>query len=103
MFAEQIFPEGKCHPGKAMQPFRWGAAALLVASLAHTAQSAQPTLVVPIVHAGMERVLPLHSWLPRVGCEVWVEVGDAVDVSGVVARWRAADRGRGARRSCMWR
>ena len=84
----QIFPEGKCNPGIGLQRFRWGTAKLLVDTLA----LGIPVIVVPVIHAGMERVLPLHTYVPRVGCDVWVEIGEAVDVSGVVARWRAEER-----------
>lgn len=36
--------------------------------------------------------MPLGSWVPRVGCDVWVEVGEVVDVSRVVAAWRLRER-----------
>ena len=84
----QIFPEGKCHPGVGLQRLRWGAAKLLVDSLAVGVD----VWVVPIIHGGMEAVMPLHTHIPRVGCEVWLEVGDTVDVRSVVQAWRERER-----------
>ena len=84
----QIFPEGKCWPGVGLQPLKWGAAKLLVDSLALGIH----VLVVPIIHGGMEDVLPLRTYVPRTGRDVWVEVGEAVDVRPCVKAWRARER-----------
>lgn len=84
----QIFPEGKCWPDVGLQPLKWGAAKLIVDTLATNT----PLLVVPVIHGGMEAVLPLHTYMPRVRCEVWVEVGEVVDVSSCVEQWRTRER-----------
>ena len=86
--SQQIFPEGKCWPGVGLQPFRWGAAKLLVDALA----LGVPVHVLPVIHAGMDEVLPLRTYVPRTGRDVWVEVGEAVDVRPCVEAWRARER-----------
>ena len=85
-----IFPEGRCWPHSVPpQPLRWGAGKLVVDCLALGVD----VRVVVWMHAGMERVLPLGGWVPRVGQEVWVMVGrEEVDVRGVVERWRRMER-----------
>ena len=85
-----IFPEGRCcpHMGMGPQPLKWGAAKLVVQALG----LGREVRVLPIMHAGMEEVLPLKGRVPRVGKEVWVCVGEEVDVRGIVERWRQRER-----------
>ena len=71
-----------------MQQLKWGAAKLVVDTLA----LGTDVLIVPVVHGGMENVLPLLTYVPRVGCDLWLEVGDVVDVRGCVEAWRARER-----------
>ena len=85
---EQVFPEGKCWPGVGLQPLRWGAAKLLVDTLS----AGVDVRVVPVIHSGMEDVLPLYTYVPRVGRDVWVEVGDVVEVRRCVEAWRVRER-----------
>ena len=84
----QVFPEGKCWPGVGLQRLKWGAAKLLVDTLSLGIN----VIVVPVIHGGMEDVLPLYTYVPRVGRDVWVEVGEVVDVCGCVEEWRARER-----------
>ena len=87
-----VFPEGRCfpHPALLPHPLRWGAAVLAVQALA----LGTDVRVLPVMHCGMEEVMPLYARipLPRVGKDVWVLVGEEVDVRGVVERWRKAER-----------
>jgi monolysocardiolipin acyltransferase len=51
-----VFPEGTRTSGDEIQPFRWGAARLIV--------EARPRVIV-IYHRGMDAILPRGSYLPR--------------------------------------
>ena len=86
-----VFPEGRCWPGLAprIASIRWGAAKLIVDAYA---LGVRP-VVVPFVHCGMEAVLPLHSWLPRLGQDVWLQVGKEVQgIEEVIRLWREGER-----------
>jgi len=85
-----VFPEGRCCPHSALNPhpLRWGAAKLVVQALA----LGREVRVVPVMHVGMEAVMPIGGRVPRVGRDVWVLVGEEVEVRGVVERWRMGER-----------
>ena len=57
-------------------------------------------VVVPIAHAGMDAVLPRGSWVPRVGRQVRVAVGEPVDLSRYTC---ACDSDDPAERARAWR
>jgi monolysocardiolipin acyltransferase len=74
-----IFPEGTRSPnGSAMGPLRSGVGRLVAAC-------ESPPLVVPIVHAGMEAVMPRGRSLPVPGQQVRVLVGDPIPVDDLLA------------------
>eukprot|EP01062_Namystynia_karyoxenos_P044313 TRINITY_DN32601_c0_g1_i1.p1 TRINITY_DN32601_c0_g1~~TRINITY_DN32601_c0_g1_i1.p1 ORF type:complete len:357 (+),score=68.24 TRINITY_DN32601_c0_g1_i1:80-1072(+) len=80
-----VFSEAMCSQEGQLRPFRWGVGRLIV-----EAQGPKAPLVVPMVHRGMEDLMPdphhpsrKSSWtrfLPR-PCSVRVRFGDPVDVS----------------------
>jgi 1-acyl-sn-glycerol-3-phosphate acyltransferase len=88
-------------PGPAapmLGPFRQGVGKLVCD--ARAAAGGSDPVVVPLAHAGMERVLPRGRWLPRAGQRVRVAVGEPVDLS----RWTCACEAQDAReRARAWR
>jgi monolysocardiolipin acyltransferase len=83
-----IFPEGTRSQTGAMGPVRAGVGRLYAAALAEAlrrAPDAPPPLILPFVHAGMERVNPRGTALLSTGNEVHVLVGQPLDLSPLVA------------------
>jgi Acyltransferase len=89
-------PTNRCSaPGSKVGPFKWGVGKLV-------ANAEVTPVVVPIFHLGMQELLPqteeneVISWVPRVGGNVTVVVGDPVPVQDLVDNYHraAAERAR---------
>eukprot|EP00850_Spirogloea_muscicola_P017035 SM000142S00549 [mRNA] locus=s142:311778:313800:- [translate_table: standard] len=80
-----IFPEGSRSRdgGRTLQPIRRGVGRLV-------ADAAVPPLLLPLVHGGMEAVLPPGSKSPAVGKMVTVVVGDPIEIEDLLAVHHAA-------------
>eukprot|EP00898_Chlorokybus_atmophyticus_P003750 jgi/Chlat1/4376/Chrsp29S04518 len=79
-----IFPEGSRsrNGGRVLGPMRRGVGKLVAEG------GDQVPLVVPLVHTGMERVIPVGKKLPAVGQQVSVLIGDPVPVEDLVEDFR---------------
>ncbi|KAJ1923617.1 Lyso-phosphatidylcholine acyltransferase [Tieghemiomyces parasiticus] len=86
-----IFPEGKVYQTSCMGYFRWGVARLVM-------EARTTPLVVPIWHAGMDKVLPLNRRvpLPVPGQQITIAVGEPLDFAPLLRQaaeegWSTAD------------
>jgi len=77
-------------PPPPLGPFRQGVGKLVCDARASAGGGRDP-LVVPLAHAGMERVLPRGHWVPRWGARVRVAVGAPVDLSALTCGCDAPD------------
>lgn len=84
-----IFPQGTRQETSEIGQLKIGVGRLVAEGIA---QGGQAPLVVPLVHVGMDRVMPRGSKVPRVGQEVRVIVGDPIPVQDVIDEARAAGR-----------
>ena len=96
-----VFPEGGVYQGsslgggrpveksRAIGKLKWGVAKLI----AHAPKTA---IVVPFVHMGMEKVVPIdpnnrktERWFPYPGKTVTIHIGNKLDFSGLIAEHEA--------------
>eukprot|EP00854_Cymbomonas_tetramitiformis_P000940 gene940-1455_t len=80
-----IFPEGTRSRDGKVAPAKRGIGSL-VAGSSH--DSAQVPLIVPLIHVGMENVIPRGTKLPGVGQEVTVIIGDPIMVDDLIEEHR---------------
>ncbi|KAJ2797106.1 Lyso-phosphatidylcholine acyltransferase [Coemansia helicoidea] len=83
-----VFPEGKINQGPGLLRFKWGVGRLVM-------EAERTPVVVPIFFSGLREVLPLRQpvpvpWLNPFKRELYVRVGDPIDLSAQVREWRAA-------------
>ncbi|GBF99938.1 hypothetical protein Rsub_12631 [Raphidocelis subcapitata] len=92
-----IFPEGtRSRDGSRIGPARKGVGRLVAACAAPRAGGGDPSappplppMVVPIVHSGMQEVMPRGALVPRIGKAVRVAVGPPVEVADLLAAAQA--------------
>jgi 1-acyl-sn-glycerol-3-phosphate acyltransferase len=77
-----VFPEGRCITDGSIGAFRWGVGKLIADCEQHR------PLVVPFVHSGMTRVMPLGSRVPRPYHRVSVLVGGPIEFGDLFERHR---------------
>ncbi|PJF18672.1 hypothetical protein PSACC_01517 [Paramicrosporidium saccamoebae] len=89
-----VFPEGKVIPDSAASRVRlkWGIGRLVL-------DSKIPPVVLPIVHQGLENILPLDSWIPRFGKRLVINIGEPVDTAPLRERLSAVNLSPEQRRS----
>ncbi|CEO95301.1 unnamed protein product (mitochondrion) [Plasmodiophora brassicae] len=80
-----VFPEGKviqsaANSRLALHPLRWGVGKVAVEIGRHYRRP----IIIPIVHRGMQDVLPLHTWMPRFGHRVRVLCGNPIEYDDLV-------------------
>lgn len=73
-----MYPEGRISTTAELLRFRRG-----LSRLARVEEN--PPLVVPIALAGIGAAISVDQWLPRVGCDITVMVGDPVPTADIVA------------------
>lgn len=83
-----LFPEGRIGYSGVLEPVRWGIGAVVCECVLRGAPA--PTIL-PFHHAGMSDIMPRGARVPRVGKQVVVTVGEAVDVSDLARGCTAAD------------
>jgi monolysocardiolipin acyltransferase len=77
-----VFPEGRVRQDGQMNPMKLGLAHVLCG-----AADAAP-IVLPFHHRGMEGVLPVKTWRPRLGNHVQIVVGEPIDMADLLLRCR---------------
>jgi monolysocardiolipin acyltransferase len=69
-----VFPEGKVIPDSTASRIRlkWGVGRLIL-------DSKIPPIVLPIIHQGLENILPLNTRIPRFGRRLVINIGEPLD------------------------
>lgn len=80
-----MFPEGTRSQDGTVKTFRAGIGRLV-------ADASPSPYIVPIAHRGMEKVLPLGSWVPRFRNRIDIAVGEPMIFDGMIAEYRQAGR-----------
>ena len=82
-----VFPEGKVVQHGSIERLKWGTAKLLCECEA----AGNVPKVLPFYHYGMAGVMGQGSWLPRVGKQVYIVVGEPLDMSDLTKRCNKKD------------
>ncbi|KAJ3219521.1 hypothetical protein HK099_004663 [Clydaea vesicula] len=67
-----IFSEGRVNQSSEMLRFKWGISRLIM-------ESKIPPLIIPFYHTGIDKLLPLKSYIPRMNNEVKIAFGNPID------------------------
>jgi 1-acyl-sn-glycerol-3-phosphate acyltransferase len=84
-----VFPEGTRSVDRVVKPAKRGVGRLVYGAIDGHSHQVMAPLIVPLVHSGMEEIMPKGVKIPRVGQKVTVLVGEPIAVDDLLALQRS--------------
>ncbi|KAJ2711494.1 Lyso-phosphatidylcholine acyltransferase [Coemansia spiralis] len=83
-----VFPEGKVNQGPELLRFKWGVGRMVM-------EADRTPIVIPMFFRGTRELMPLGQrflvpWFNPFKRELYVKVGDPIDLAAQICEWRAA-------------